>query len=112
MDLEAARGLLPPNSIDSQLFVVPAWPDLARWLRRRNAFRIKSVASKLINRNTRRSCKFERIDDPFDTPLLNPSIHRLAGHAAQLRNRGYSARKFNCRGHHIGFDASKALGTG
>jgi hypothetical protein len=72
MDLGAARDsclpiLLIPNDSWSL-----AWPDLAGWLRRRNALRIKGVTSQLINRNTRHSRKFERIDEPFDTPNPQP----------------------------------------
>src|ERR1039457_6720235 len=76
-----------------------------------NALWIECVTSKSRNWYSRGTRKFEGIDEPLDPPFLNPGVDRLAGYLAKLGNRGHSAGELNCGGHHIGFDASKALGA-
>lgn len=43
---------------------------------------------------------------PLDSPFVNPGIHRLPGHPAQLGDRGDAAGEFDGGGHHIGFGAA------
>ncbi len=71
---------------------------------------VECITGKFLDRNASSPSQFECVDQPLNLPFLDPHVHGLPAHAAELGDRRGSAGQLDRRRDHvrsIGFFATR-----